>query len=272
VLLNMERHSETGKWAFYIANRDRTPALMILGTLLVLAVLMIGGPEVSKHVLLATLILIGCYQALFPAVLSGVGALPWTLAMCFMFTILGSFIYKVPDTKVFSREQSIVILGTFGSLIMLGLVMWAMHELTPLAGYSSEGLAALWYKSPHMDYWALFMSSLLIGYQGFVFYLCWMLAQNRKEPEVLNFRQRFDIVMLRGRRLLGPMLSSLGLLFVGLSLPILLQMQGTPTAQFINLESTASTLAFAFAGGLTLILTVPLTALLAAWLLTTRES
>lgn len=268
VLLNMERNPETGKQVFYIANRDRTPALMILGSLLILALLMIGGPEVSKHALLATVVLIGIYKALFPAILSGSAGMLWVLLMCFMFTILGSFIYQVPGTRVFSREQSIVILGTLGGLLILGLITWLVHEFMPLGGYSTEGLASLWYRSPKMDYWTLFMAGMLFAYQGFLFYLCWMLAQNRKqEGEILSFGERFRITMLRGRRLLGPMLSSLGLLFLGLYLPILLQMQGTPTAQFVNLESTASMLVIAFAGGLTLILTVPLTALLAAWLL-----
>ncbi len=275
VLINMERNPATKKWVFYIANRDRMPALMILGTVMVLAILMIGGSEVCKHVLLATLMLLGAYKALFPAVLAGVFGLWWVFLMCFVFTILGSFIYQIPGTKAFSREQLIVILGTLGGLfIMAGIMAW-MHEFAPLEGYSSEGLASLWYRSPQMDYWALFMATVLIGYQGFIFYLCWMLAQNRKpkspeQVEVLSFWQRFDIVMLRGRRLLGPMLSSLGLLFLGLYLPILLQMQGTPTAQFLNLESTAGMLSIAFAGGLTLILTVPLTALLSAWLLSAQ--
>jgi uncharacterized membrane protein len=239
---------------------------MILASLLILAVLIIGGPEVSKHMLLAALMLIGVYKALFPAVLMGRGGMLWILLMCFMFTILGSFIYQVPGTRALSREQSVVVLGTLGGLLIMGLIMWVMHLIAPLDGYSSEGLANLWYQSPHLEYWALFMASVLIGYQGFLFYLCWQLAQNRKqEGEVLDFAQRFAIVMLRGRRLLGPLLSSLFLLFIGLFLPILLQMQGTPTAQFMNLEYTASMLAYAFAGGLTLILTVPLTALIAAW-------
>jgi uncharacterized membrane protein len=266
VLLNMERNPDTGQWMFHIANRARTPALMILASVLILAVLIIGGPEVSKHMLLSALMLIGVYKALFPAVLLGRGGMLWILLMCFMFTILGSFIYQVPGTRALSREQSVVVLGTLGGLLIMGLIMWVMHLIAPLDGYSSEGLADLWYQSRHMDFWALFMASILIGYQGFLFYLCWQLAQNRKqEGEVLDFGQRFAIVMLRGRRLLGPLLSSLFLLFIGLYLPILLQMQGTPTAQFMNLEAIASMLAYAFAGGLTLILTVPLTALIAAW-------
>lgn len=272
VLLNMERNPATGEWMFHIANRARTPSIMILGALLVLAVLIIGGPEVSKHMLLASVMLTGVYKALFPAVLMGSGGMLWILLMCFMFTILGSFIYQVPGTRALSREQSVVVLGTLGGLMLMGFIMWIMHLIAPLDGFSSEGLAALWYHSPKMDYWALFMGSVLIGYQGFLFYLCWQLAQNRKEGEPLSFNQRFSLVMLRGRRLLGPLLSSLFLLFIGLFTPILLQMQGTPTAQFMNLESTASMLAYAFAGGLTLILTVPLTALIAAWRLSPDNS
>jgi uncharacterized membrane protein len=268
VLINMEKNPNTGKWVFYIANRDRTPALIVLGTLFLLAALLIGGVEVSKHLLLVVLMMMGCYKALFPAILDGTTGANWIVLMCFTFTILASFIYKVPGTRSFNREQSVVILGTMGGLTLLAVIMWIMHDIAPLNGYSSEGLASLWYRSPHIDYLSLLMSGALLGFQGFLFYLCWSLAQGRKESIPLNFKQRFGIVMLRGRRILGPMISSLGLLFLGLFMPILLQLQGTPTAQFINLESTVSVLALALAGGLTLILTVPLTALIAAWLLT----
>lgn len=265
VLLSAEKNSDSSPWRFYIANRDRTPALMILGAVTVMALLLIGGQEVAKHVILVILMLTGCYKALFPAVLAGTGGPLWIFLMCFMFTILGTFIYQQPGSKVFSREQSVVILSTMGGLFILTAIMLILHEIVPLDGYSSEALASLWYRSPHMDYWTFFMAGMLFAFQGFIFYLCWTLAQNRKEAAPLSFWQRFDIVMLRGRRMMGPLISSLGLLFLGLFMPILLQMEGTPTAQFVNLESTASMLTFSFAGGLTLMLTVPLTALIAAW-------
>lgn len=274
VLLNAEKHPQSGDWTFYLANRDRTPALFILGTVLMLAILLIGGSEVTKHVLLTTVILVGGYTVLFPSVLAGTGAFGWALAMCFMFTILGSFIYRRPDEPAWTRftpEQSVVILGTVGGLALLSLILTLMGQITPLSGVTSEGLASLWYQSPTLDYWGFFLSGAVLGFQGFVFYLCWMLAQDRRDGPVLSRRQRFDIVMTRGRRLLGPMLSSLGLLFVGLYLSLLLQMQGTPRAQFANLESTVSVLVVVFSGMLTLVLCVPLTAWIAAWRLSSAK-
>jgi uncharacterized membrane protein len=268
VLLQAEKEARTGQWQFNIANHNRTPALMILMTLTIMAILFLGGVEVAKHAFLVTLMLVGCYKAVFPAVLAGEYGLWWIFLMCGMFTILATFIYQQPGQKAFSREQCVVMLGTTGGLLILAAILWAMGEITPLSGYSSDLLASLWYRSPKMDYWAFFVAGMLFAFQGFLFYLCWTLAQNRKESEPVSFQQRFGIVMLRGRRLMGPLISCLGLLFLGLFMPILLQMQGTPTAQFVNLESTASMMTFAFAGALTLIVTVPLTALIAAWLLT----
>lgn len=265
VLLNAEKDEKSAQWRFYIANRNRVPALMILGAVTILAILLIGGQEVTKHALLVTLMLIGCYKALFPAVLAETTGPYWIFLMCAMFTILATFIYQQPGSKTFSREQSVVILSTMGGLLILTGILFILHEIMPLDGYSSEALASLWYRSPKMDYWTFFMAGMLFAFQGFLFYLCWTLSQNRKDSEPLTFRQQFDLVMLRGRRMMGPLISSLGLLFLGLFMPILLQMEGTPTPQFVNLESTCAMLTFAFAGGLTLMLTVPLTALIAAW-------
>lgn len=265
VLLNAEKESDSAPWRFYIANRNRVPALMILGALTVLAILLIGGQEVAKHAVLVTIMLMGCYKALFPAILAGTTGPYWIFLMCAMFTILGTFIYQQPGSRAFSREQSVVILSTLGGLLILTAILQILHVIMPLDGYSSEALASLWYRSPKMDYWTFFMAGMLFSFQGFLFYLCWTLSQNRKDSAPLNFWQQFDLVMLRGRRMMGPLISSLGLLFLGLFMPILLQMDGTPTPQFVNLESTCAMLTMAFAGGLTLMLTIPLTALIAAW-------
>src|SRR5205085_12005328 len=134
-------------------------------------------PEVSKHALLLVLMLTGCYKALFHAVLSENTGANWILLMCFMFTILASFIYQKPGTRSFNREQTIVILGTIGGLAILTFILLVMHEIAPLDGFSTEGLASLWYRSPKMDYWMFYLAGVLISFQGLLFYLCWSLAQ-----------------------------------------------------------------------------------------------
>ncbi len=265
VLINAEHNASTGKWEFSVMNRDRSPAILILGTLVVLAVLLIGGPEVAKHGLLVILMMMGIYRALYPAITSGHDGAQWILLLCFMFIILASFIYQPPGTKSFSREQSVVILGTSGGLLIATIILAIMHVIAPLDGYSSEALLGLWYDYPHLDYWLLYCGSVIVGFLGFLFYLCWTLAQRRVEPKALTFQERFSIIMMRGRRQLGPLLSSLCLLFLGLLMPALLQLANAPSGQFIAQESTASLLTFAFAGLLSVMLTVPLTALIAAW-------
>jgi uncharacterized membrane protein len=269
VLLTRLNNTGEEKPVFYVVNHDRTPALLILGSLLVLGILLVGGTEVFKHTLLLVLMLTGCYKALFPAVLYHTTGINWIILMCFMFTILASFIYRQAGEKARNHEQSVIILGTLGGLILMALIMTLMQWMTPLSGFSNEGLAAMWYEFPKMDYWMLYLAGCLFGVQGLLFYVCWTLIQSRKGlvKEYLGFRKRFNLVMLRGRRLLGPIFSSVGLLMLGLFMPTLIQLQDTSTAQFINLESTASSLLFIFAALLTVLLTVPLTALLAAWLL-----
>lgn len=272
VLLKPEKNPENGRWRYRIVDRDRTPAIFILGTLFILAVLLIGGSEVTRHALLISLMAAAFQTTLFPLVMQSRWSLLWLGLTCFTFTSLAVFIYGSPGSRTLSREQLVVMLGTFGGLGILGAILWIMGEITPLNGYSTEGLVTLWGRAPRMDYWTFFLSGALIGFQGLLFYVCWTLAQTRREEsgQEFNFWDRFGITMQRGRRLLGPIISSVGLLLLGLMAPMLLQLYGTPTARFINLESSASILIYAFSGGLTLILTVPLTALLAAWLMTPR--
>ena len=275
VLLNMETNPTNHQRVFYITNRDRTPALIILSTIALLALLLIGGSEVARHGLLVVLVMLGVYKLLFPMILTGQGAIFPLMAMCTAFPVLAALIHSSDEPakgpRLFHRNQMVLIGGVWGGTAILVFILWVMRMITPLGGFSNEGLAELWYRAPKMDYWALYLSSVLIAFQGLLFYLCRLLTRQRQADPSLDqspdrlFGARFQIVMRRGRGLLGPLVSSLGLLCLGLFLPLLLQLEGTPTAQFINMESTASLFVFAFAGGLTLILTVPLTALLVAW-------
>ncbi len=268
VLLSLDTNPVTGKQVFSIANRDRTPALLILATITLLALLLIGGSQVARHALLVAMMMLGVYKLLFPLVVSGRGgAVPLT-ALCVAFPLLAGLIHSSEShisLRELSREQAVIAGGVLGGTAILAAILWIMGAITPLGGFYSEGLASLWYRSHGMDYWLLYRASVLIGFQGFLFYLCRMLARQRQSDTQAPFGERFRIIMERGRGLLGPLVSSLGLLCLGLFLPLLLQMEGTPTAQFMNLESTASLFIFAFSGGLTLILVMPLTALLAAW-------
>jgi uncharacterized membrane protein len=281
VLLTLETNPANGRRTFYIVNRDRTPALMILGTTALLALLLIGGSAVARHALLVVLMMVGVYQFLFPAILAGRGAIIPLAAMCLAFPVLAGLIHSADDPtrdiRASRREQVVIAAGVLGGTGLLALIVWIMGVITPLSGFSSEGLAELWARSPGIDAWLLYVAGVLIAFQGLLFYLCRLLVRERQadaasglsgpaaeESPIMAFSARFRLVMRRGRGLLGPLISSLGLLCLGLFLPILLQLEGTPAAQFINLESTASLFIFAFAGGLTLILAVPLTALLVA--------
>lgn len=279
VLLNLEINPINGQRTFYIVNRDRTPALIILSTVALLALLLIGGSAVARHALLIILMTVGVYQFLFPAILAGGRSAVTPLAtLCVAFPILAGFIHSaddpVQDAHAFRREQTVIVMSVLGGTGILALILWVMEIITPLSGFSGEGLAELWFRAPKMDYWLLYVSSALIAFQGLLFYLCRLLVRQRQTDTSTNstalgpdksFGDRFRLVMRRGRGLLGPLVSSLGLLCLGLFLPTLLQLEGTSTAQFINMESTASLFVSAFAGGLTLILAVPLTALLTAW-------
>ena len=272
VLLAVERgpHGRT----FYIANLNRTPALMILGGILVLAILLLGGREVVKQILLAGLLLFGTYQLLFPSVLAGRHPGTWAFVFCIAFVVLASYFYRGKANKTFTSQQVIAILGSIGGLSIMGTLIAIMHLITPLNGFISEGLAALWYSYPCLDYWGMYEGAGLITFQGFIFYIAWTLAQQRKEGENLGFRQRFDILMLRGRRLVGPILSSLSLLFIGLFTPLLLQWQteGMEQSEFANSELTAAVITVGFTGALTLLLTVPLTAMIACWILAKAQA
>ncbi|MEM0951826.1 MAG: YibE/F family protein [Cyanobacteria bacterium P01_H01_bin.74] len=273
VLLKRSLNKKDKTAKFTVINYDRTPALLILGAVLILAILVIGGVELTKHALLVVLVFSGCYKALFPAILSQGTGPYWIFLMCAMFTILASFIYRRPgQSNPFSRQQWVVGLGTAGGLCILFLILTLLKDLMMLSGFWHTGLIALKQDYPNMDAWSLFIASVLFGFMGFLFYVSWSLAQTRQDKDdlTMGFAARFSLVMLRGKRLLGPLLSSVGLLTLSLLLPVLIQLQDQTRAQLINLEPTASMLAFIFMGLLTVILTMPWVAFLSALLMTPK--
>jgi uncharacterized membrane protein len=267
--------------SFSLINVDRTPGLWILGTISILALLIIGGAQLARQGALWFLLTLSVGNFLLTLLKTGQVSAWWSLAfLCALFPLVLSTLetpQNISENPRLTRwRRWVCTLGVWGgSLILLGLLS-LMRSAAHLNGYTSEGLIELWIPAPKLDFWGLYISGTLLGFQGFLYLLCrnclndglkamlYFEADNRiflseTEPS-LPVRTRFALLMQQGRYHLGPLLLGIGFLSLGLSLPITLQFQTGSLAQLLNQESTASALTYFMAGSLSLLLTLPLLA------------
>jgi len=98
------------------------------------------------------------------------------------------------------------------------------------------------------------------------------LNEIRENNPEINFRQLIRSGMNVGRDVMGTMTNTLVLAYTGgaLNIMILFTAYKVPIAQVINGDFMASEIVRALAGSIGLVLTIPVTTLISAWLYSSR--
>ncbi len=257
VLLNMEQNPE-GNYQFYVADFNRLPVLNLLLGGFLLAVLVVGGRLILKHLALFGLTLALLVSWILPALQHGSSGVLLSIGITILVGILAIF-----GLKVSPPVRSRLLLCTTVSMLLLLLFIGLVIQFAPLHGFSSEQIASLWFQYPKMD-----VSGLLFLRGGVIFlaaflYLHLSILQPPEEPKQPHgFQERFQLGLQTGQATLARLLVIKLLMLTGLFLPYLMQLQDLAFLKFMNLEPIATVIALILAGELALILSVPM----AAWI------
>jgi uncharacterized membrane protein len=279
---------------YNLIGMDRTPGLWILLTISILALLVIGGQYLARTVAVWLLFSFSAWNFLLPLIVSGNGAAWLVLGfLCFLFPLAMNNLHRIdtvsnPDWA--HHKQSICNQAVWAGTVVQFAILWVMHSTAQLDGHTSVNLNELWELHPQTSYWVLYVSGTILGFQGFLYALCYRTTESLsqenipptlnpspsegggdtqlhlvKENNLFKFnKDRFWAVFHLSRQKLVPILITLGFLSTCSSLPIMLEAQQSSLAQFINQESVSSAITFILSGCLNLLLTIPILAFLVA--------
>lgn len=265
-----------GQTAYSISDFDRSDYIYYLVALFAFVLIALARVVGIKTVLVIAISLLIIFKLFIAQVLAGGWNLP---VLTFLVCTLIAVITHVPISGL-SRKTLAALLGSLGGVLIAALLSFAAIQLMHLSGLDSE--EAIMLKAARLsqvDFQGILFSGMVFGALGAVMDVSISIASALTEvaaahPEASR-RYLFTAGMNVGRDIMGTMSNTLILAYVGSSLPLVLLIMSQPNIsalKIFNLGLIATEITRALTGSIGLICSIPLTALLAAWLFHSTKS
>jgi uncharacterized membrane protein len=252
-----------------IADHHRAPVIIVLSVIFLISFLAFGGKQGFKALagLIATVALIAF--VLLPMSLAGFNPLLVAIFISLAAAAASMFFVAGFSTKAYSA-----IIGTVGGVIIAGVAAQMVITFAPLTGLSSEEAQILrgsvLQQNPAF-YSGLLAAGMLIGALGVIMDVAISIASTVTEVARTasnpSFKELLESGMNVGRDIMGTMTNTLVLAYAGGALPLLLLASQMPSTKLINLDLFATEIASALSGSLGLVFTIPLTAVVSAFMI-----
>lgn len=249
---------------------DRLPLIYMLIIIFILLVAIFGGVQGVRGLLAlgGSLLLIG--YLLLPGILHGYPVLLVTIGVAALIIILGSYV-----THGFNKTTSAAVLGMIVTIIITGIASYLVVHAAQLNGISTEEDFYLNTQlAGNIDLVGLLLGGMVIGLLGVLYDAA--ISQAIAVEELhhvaphLNRKTIFSRAIRIGREHIGALVDTIAIAYVGASLPILLLFTATvklPFAQIINQQLFATEIIRILMASIGLVLAVPITTAIAAWML-----
>jgi len=174
----------------------------------------------------------------------------------------------------FSQKTNIALISTSLALVLTGILSYVAVHITTLNGLGSEDAASLQFGSTgSINFQGLLLGGIVIGSLGVLEDITIGLAVSIQELSKANSKLSFRELVSGGLRIgsehIAALVNTLVLAYAGVGLPIFLFLVVNPNHQplwfIINSELIMEEIVRTLAGGIGLIMAVPLTAVFAAW-------
>lgn len=251
---------------FNIADLERVPTLLILVGVFLSLLMIIGGQQGLRSVISILVTGTLVFFVLVPAVLNNFPVIPTTVVIAFISTFITMFTVAGINFKSLSAS-----LGTVISVIISGILSSLVIKFAPLNGFNSQEAAMLWSNRPDLDYTGLLSASVIIASLGAAMDVGMSIASSIYEFKSVNntlkIKDLFRSGLNVGKDIMGTMSNTLILAYIGGAFSLVLLASNAPLIKLLNLNSIAAEIASAITGSIGIILCVPITAIIAAYLI-----
>ena len=269
VLMTLELDDNDNITSAVIYNPVREKSIIFLVVLFAVIILSVGRLKGFKALVSLIFTVLAIVLILLPLLLKGRNPMLVTVGTSVVIT--GVTILLVGG---FNKKSLAAILGTTGGVVAAGLIAQIIGYTAKLTGLGTEESQLLLYipQNVSFNYRGLLFSGIILGALGACMDVGMSLASamfeiKEQNPE-LNRLQLISSGMNIGRDMMGTMANTLILAYVGGCLPLMmvLMAHNMPLSDIINQDGFASEVMRSLAGSIGLILTIPLTALVASFL------
>ncbi len=254
-----------GRVVYGVSDFERRPPMMVFFVLFVLLVIGFGKMQgVRSLVSLGVSILI-IFFVLIPLLLKGYSPVLVSTGVSAIILFFAIFF-----THGFNRKSLIAFSGTVGAVVITGLLAWLATGMTHMTGFASHEAVYLNFNTGGtLDFVGLYLASIMIGMLGVLDDISITQVAVVRElygvASHLSKAEIFSSAIRVGKEHVGALVNTLVLAYVGVALPSVLYFATSSAGigHLINMELFASEIMRTILGSIGLILTVPITTILA---------
>ena len=246
----------------------RINAVVLMGVALLTLIILFGRIKGLNAIVALGFTCMAVFLVFVPAILAGRNIYVTTVIVC-VFSIVSTLLIVIgPNKKAVSA-----MLGCFGGVVFAAVLMLIMNRALGLLGIvSNESIQLLHLETP-INLPALVFAGVILGAVGAIMDVAMSIASSLwevKEAGEGDFSSIFASGVNIGKDILGTMLNTLILAYIGssLTLILLITIHVPSFTMLFNSELIIVELLRALVGSFGMFLTIPLTAGICAWLYT----
>ncbi len=266
---------QEGQLIIGIDEHYKAGRLMIISAFLLLLIAGVAGSNGVKAMLALFFTLIIIFGVMARLLLMGWSPIPLTVFCALIITAVNLLVIAGR-----TRKGLVAIIGTVSGVMLAGLFGWLAAILLKLTGYTGHESTYLQLLNAEIDLRGLLVSGIIIGALGAVMDVSISIASSLLEVSQANpdyDRHRlFESGMNIGRDIIGSMVNTLILAYTGASLTLILlfalQKEDFPLIKIMNMEFIGAEIVRSLAGLFGMVLAIPVTAAVAAFIYSTRNA
>ena len=264
-----ETNALDGVDTWSVSDPYRLDTLFELALLFVVLIFIFGGVQGVRGLasLVGSFLLI--FYILIPGIYHGYNAVLVSIGVASLIIIVGSYV-----THGFNRTTSSAVISMISTVILTGLLAYYAVHAAHLTGYNSEESTFLSLDTRGtINMVGLLFGGIMIGLLGVLYDIAIGQAIAIEElcslGQHLSRAQVYTRAIRIGREHIGALVNTLAIAYVGASLPLILLMQNSTTGLLfmLNNEIFSTEIVRILIGSIGLILGVPITTLIASYML-----
>lgn len=266
VLIFVQPNPSGGEPLAYLEGFDRRAAVYWLIALFVLTLVLLAGWQGFKVAVSIFISLLVIGFILIPSFIKGLNPVPIALILSGVLTGIAAGL-----STGWNKQSLVTAIGTFGGACVAYLIASAFGSWMHLTGLGTEDDRMFFDKNPNLNPQGLLFAGIIIAAMGVVEDVAVSIASGvmevRKANPSLGFKALFRSGMVIGRDHMSALANTLVFAYVGGSLSTLLlySQYGGSWAKFVNFDIVVDEILRSLSGTIGLIFTVPITAVLAAF-------
>lgn len=258
-----------GTEMYSVRDVDRRGPLLAFVILFVIVIIIFSGKQGIRSVLSLLGSFFVILYVLVPSLLNGYPPVLTSIAIAAVILFLAIFL-----THGFNRESVVAFAGTVMAVILTGLLAYVGVKVASLTGFTSEEAVYLNFNTKGtLNFAGLLLGGIMIGVLGVLDDIAVtqaaVVSELYNSASHLSKKEAYKKALRVGREHVGALVNTLALAYTGASLPLLLLFSTSEfsMSSIINQEVFATEIIRTIVGSIGLIMTVPITTLLAVYVL-----